>query len=98
MIEPALVADAIGSVAFHPIRSMLLSAAGSRHFDAGSQGRAKQRPPVKSHESLSSEEDDDSDLEEENATFVALPKERPQPFAQDSCIKVWNFGGPRPVP
>jgi hypothetical protein len=94
----ALVIDAIGSVAFHPVRPILLSVSGSRHFDGGSENRAKQSPPTDLHESLSSEEDNGSELEDESSRSIRLPGVRPQPVVRDSCIRLWDFGGPVPLP
>ncbi|KAI0717784.1 hypothetical protein C8Q72DRAFT_158112 [Fomitopsis betulina] len=86
--------DAIGSVSFHPLRPLLLSVSGSRHFDRS--------PPTTSNEagssnsdSESSDDGDDLDTGESGAPWrkqgVARISRDPQPVAYDSSAKLWDF-------
>ncbi|GLB44392.1 putative WD40 repeat-like protein [Lyophyllum shimeji] len=88
-ITPPLVfkahGDAVGSVGFHPLRPVLLSASGSRHFDIG--------------EASESSESEDSDTEIEEAAPEDVPRPRtgrirlrcPHPVTLDASIKLWSF-------
>ncbi|KAH9834603.1 uncharacterized protein C8Q71DRAFT_838093 [Rhodofomes roseus] len=79
--------DAIGSVGFHPLRPVLLSVSGSRHFDGS--------PPTSSS---SSESDDEADGDAEGgyvsagrARAVRISRRGPQPATHDASTKLWNF-------
>ena len=76
--------DAVGSVAFHPLRPFLLSVSGSRHFDINSDIN---------DQSSSSEEDEEEhqDSFEAKRTVVRKSRQRRQPSVRDSVIKLWNF-------
>jgi hypothetical protein len=86
--------DAVGSVAFHPLESCLLSASGSRHFI------------VEQEQEL---EDEDEDLSDTDAASSfdrggasnshprwkesdARRERRCHPVTLDSTLKLWNFG------
>ncbi|KAH9929327.1 uncharacterized protein B0H18DRAFT_873993, partial [Fomitopsis serialis] len=85
--------DAIGSVSFHPLRPVLLSVSGSRHFDGS---------PLATHASFSSSSDSESDGEDYqtaegyNSTnrktkVVRIRRKGPQPTTHDSSVKLWDF-------
>jgi len=85
--------DVIGSVSFHPLRPVLLSVSGSRHFDGN---------PAATHTSLSSSSDSESDDQDYRTTegcntinqktrVVRIRRKGPQPTAHDSSAKLWNF-------
>lgn len=76
--------DAVGSVAFHPLRPFLLSVSGSRHFDINSDIN---------DQSSSSEEDEEEDQDpfEAKRTVVRKSRQRRQSSVRDSVIKLWNF-------
>ncbi|KAI0651027.1 hypothetical protein C8Q79DRAFT_931081 [Trametes meyenii] len=86
--------DAVGSVAFHPLRPLLLSVSGSRHFD---------RPKSESGDAsgLSSSDSDDENEVVETAggnsakqkpsPVVTIRRRRPQPVALDASVKLWRF-------
>ncbi|EPS99976.1 hypothetical protein FOMPIDRAFT_1030645 [Fomitopsis schrenkii] len=87
--------DAIGSVNFHPLRPLLLSVSGSRHFDRS--------PPTTFNEtgssipdSDSSDDGDDHDAGESGAprrkqAVVRISRKNPQPVAYDCSAKLWDF-------
>jgi hypothetical protein len=81
--------DAVGSVAFHPLQPMLLSASGSRHF----------HPDDELSELSSSSDDTDDDESAETSqterSNVTRPKIRSHPITLDSSIKMWNFDAAR---
>ena len=87
--------DAIGSVSFHPLRPLLLSVSGSRHFDRSSPTTSN---GARSSNSDMSSSDGGSDigggeeeaLSEEEAV-VRISRKGPQPVAYDSSAKLWDF-------
>ncbi|KAI1791381.1 hypothetical protein LXA43DRAFT_973080 [Ganoderma leucocontextum] len=84
--------DAVGSVAFHPLRPLLLSVSGSRHFD-----HVDVASRVSSDSSTS---DSEGDLEghtecpptRRSTHAVKRSRNKPQPVALDTTIKLWGFG------
>lgn len=77
-----LFLDAVGSVGFHPLRPLLLSVSGSRHFTAGSD----EGSDVSSDES---EENDEGEPPLE--PLVRRPIQRPTPTVRDASAKLWDF-------
>ncbi|KZT68588.1 hypothetical protein DAEQUDRAFT_727712 [Daedalea quercina L-15889] len=86
--------DAIGSVSFHPLRPLLLSVSGSRHFDGSTSAT--------SNEASSSSSDSESGVEDngeakgdgssnQNVRVVRIRWRGPQPIAHDASAKLWNF-------
>jgi len=88
--------DAVGSVAFHPFESRLLSASGSRHF-------------IEDDELEDSEDDDelsdhDADADAEGASdgggasnshskgSDSRRERKRHPVTLESTLKLWNFG------
>ena len=67
--------DAVGSVGFHPLKPLLLSVSGSRHFDKYSDHM--------------SEEDSDADQEPGNESSVR--SHTMAPYATDNAVKLWSF-------
>ncbi|TFK36239.1 WD40-repeat-containing domain protein [Crucibulum laeve] len=80
--------DAVGSIAFHPLRPIIASVSGSRHF----------LPEADSDHS----EDDDSDSDDDIDTQELMRRKRPvtrlrikpHPVTLDSSIKIWNCDAP----
>ena len=88
-INSRAIADAIGSVAFHPIHPLLLSISGSRHFgDIDSD--VEEGPDTGSDSSVLG--DDTS----RGGTCVSIRghRHRPQPSVRDNSFRLWNFGKP----
>lgn len=79
--------DAIGSVAFHPLRSTLISASGSRHFHPEDDDNIHSETSSDSDES--GEDDDGTGARETSNVIKRLS--RPHPVTLDSSIKLWNF-------
>ncbi|RPD63475.1 hypothetical protein L227DRAFT_591942 [Lentinus tigrinus ALCF2SS1-6] len=89
--------DAVGSVAFHPLRPLLLSVSGSRHFD-----RSKHATSDTSEEESESEDQDENsrrvqdDLSDERdqaeSARITINRQRLQPISHDSSVKLWGFG------
>lgn len=79
------VSDCVGSVGFHPLRPLLLSVAGSRHFSAPSNGSDS------SESSQESESDDNIEDEPGIQQAVKRSPQKLQPIPRDSSIKLWNF-------
>lgn len=78
----------VGCVAFQPLRSNLLSASGSRHFDDG----------VKEGDSHSSDGDSiDQESDSESQDRVTVSRRRPLPYVKDSSLKLWSFDPTRTV-
>jgi hypothetical protein len=73
-------ADAVGSVAFHPLQPLLLSVSGSRHF-----GTADERP---GDEESDSESGSVSSKEE---PMISKSRKRLQPSVADSSVRLWGF-------
>lgn len=75
------VADAVGSIAFHPLNPLLLSVSGSRHFDeVDSDGE---------------ESSDSSALSEvlsrgDARVFIRRHRHRPQPSFRDNSFRLWR--------
>ncbi|KAI0820143.1 WD40-repeat-containing domain protein, partial [Trametes gibbosa] len=93
--------DAVGSVAFHPLRPLLLSVSGSRHFEkptsaAGDRSDSDDEVEVSGTVGASSEKP-------VRSPAVTISRQRPQPFALDTSVKLWRFerdveyGGKRQV-
>lgn len=80
-------ADAVGSVAFHPYKPLLLSVSGSRHFDEA---------PSRDHLDTDSEESEQSDSDDEHGeqgpTLVTRSRQKPTPAVKDASAKLWSFG------
>ncbi|KAM5541025.1 hypothetical protein V8D89_005336 [Ganoderma adspersum] len=74
--------DAVGSVAFHPLRPLLLSVSGSRHFDHGDVASG-----VSSDSSTS---DSEGDLEGETECPPSLGTYAVK--RRHATIKLWGFG------
>ncbi|PCH43277.1 hypothetical protein WOLCODRAFT_103329 [Wolfiporia cocos MD-104 SS10] len=88
--------DAVGSVAFHPLRPCLLSVSGSRHFDARYENMAQDGDPVSSSSDSEDDDGDGSASQDAIATgrrdsLVKINRAHPQPVAFDASVKVWNF-------
>ncbi|KAG1760620.1 WD40-repeat-containing domain protein [Suillus occidentalis] len=80
--------DVVGCVAFQPLRSNILSASGSRHFD----------DDVKEGDSHSSDGDStDQESDSESQNRVAVSRRRPLPYVKDSSLKLWSFDPTRTV-
>ncbi|KAG2052507.1 WD40 repeat-like protein [Suillus hirtellus] len=80
--------DVIGCVAFHPLRSNLLSISGSRHFDED----------MREGDSNSSDEDStDQESDSESQNIIAASTRRPLPYVKDSSLKLWSFEPTRTV-
>ncbi|EIW56334.1 uncharacterized protein TRAVEDRAFT_170197 [Trametes versicolor FP-101664 SS1] len=81
--------DAVGSVAFHPLRPLLLSVSGARHFE----------DPASASGDRSDSDDDMEDAEIVGASSaksgeppgVTVSRQRPQPIALDASVKLWSF-------
>jgi len=86
-----LSTDAVGSIAFHPFESSLLSASGSRHFideeeledglshlDANADGSFDEGGGSDSHSHLKGSD--------------ARRERRRHPVTLDSTLKLWNLG------
>ena len=76
--------DAIGSVAFNPTDSSLLSVSGSRHFPS----EPTDVPRITNSDSDSS---DDSDANSEGEVQLTRVLNDGQPFAKDTSVKLWMF-------
>lgn len=88
LIDVSSTTDAVGSVSFHPLHSLLLSVSGSRHF-ALSSARSPSVCPFSDSDDL--EDDSDNDSEGENVNSVKRGVPTPQPFALDTSVKMWLF-------
>ncbi|KAI0308581.1 hypothetical protein OF83DRAFT_1180633 [Amylostereum chailletii] len=75
--------DAVGSVAFHPLKPLVLSVSGSRHFDTEDVSRRED----------SSGSSDEDDAQDAGVRAVKRHRYRPQPSIRDSSVKLWEFGG-----
>jgi hypothetical protein len=86
------IADAIGSVAFHPLHPLLLSVSGSRHFDE-IDSNVEERPDSGSDDSVLGDDEISRD-----ATRVPIlgHRHRPQPSVRDDSFRLWNVGKPPP--
>lgn len=82
------VQDTVGSVSFHPLRPILLSASGSRHF----------HPSSENSDLSSSSDDTDDEPDEISPSNISRPRIRSHPVTLDSSIKMWNFDGARLSP
>ena len=83
--------DAVGSVAFHPLRPLVLSVSGSRHFHSSGV-----RPGSTYDTTTSDETDSDDDIVEASSApsgpgAVRYKRSRPQPVALDTSVKLWEF-------
>ncbi|KAI0743065.1 WD40-repeat-containing domain protein [Daedaleopsis nitida] len=88
--------DAVGSVAFHPLRPLLLSVSGSRHFDCS---KLPLGSSSESESCASDSEDENSTVEtcersenERKSEEVRRSRARAQPVAVDASTKLWGFG------
>jgi len=85
-----LCLDSIGSVAFHPSHSTLISASGSRHFHLEDDDTE--------NSDTSSESDGGEDKNAEgrakniSSSILLKRTSRPHPVTLDSSVKLWNFG------
>ena len=72
----------MGSVSFHPLRPLLLSVSGSRHFTEDDE------------DDVSSEDSESGEEEEPPASpklLVRRRRERPTPEVKDASVKLWSF-------
>ena len=87
-------ADAVGSVAFHPLRPVLLSVSGSRHFETTEKTSADSSTVSASEDET---EGDDESIEESEALHrpcvITRTREQRRPIAMDTSIKLWDFAG-----
>ncbi|KAI8996250.1 WD40-repeat-containing domain protein [Trametes punicea] len=87
--------DAVGSVAFHPVRPLLLSVSGSRHFDAATPMSGQPTDSSSSdsdgNDILETEGGDANSAKLRKLTAISMPRRRPQPIALDASIKLWDF-------
>ncbi|KAH9886664.1 WD40-repeat-containing domain protein [Cubamyces lactineus] len=84
--------DAVGSVAFHPIRPLLLSVSGSRNFDTSS-GDVSESSSSNSDDELVEVADIGASSEKlRRPSPVTISRKRPQPVALDASVKLWDFG------
>ena len=74
------LADAVGTVAFHPFKPLLLSASGARHF----------RPSGLTEANSSSSSDYTTDDEVNDPTAVRRQRQL-LPRTLDSSVKLWRF-------
>ena len=80
--------DAIGSVAFNPTDSSLLSVSGSRHFPS----EPTDVPRItNSNSDSSSDSSDESDANSEGEVQLTRVLNDGQPFAKDTSVKLWMF-------
>ncbi|CAL1698567.1 unnamed protein product [Somion occarium] len=84
--------DTIGSVAFHPLRALLLSASGSRHFESTlastSDSSENEESDVEGNEDVV-----DSELvQQERQLGVKKRRAKLQPAVVDNSVKLWDFG------
>lgn len=75
--------DAIGSVNFHPLRPLILSVSGSRHFDPTSSV---------DRDALESSDSDDSDSSDVRTGQVTRVRDTSLPIPRDATVKLWDFG------
>lgn len=68
-------ADAVGSVALHPVEPRLATVSGSRHFE-----------DIK-EDLVQVDEDGDSELEDDVQKYTR----RVNPFAFDAAMKIWDL-------
>lgn len=74
--------DVVGCVAFQPLRSNLLSASGSRHFDED----------IEEGDSDSSDGDlTDQESDSGSQNMITVSRRRPLPYVKDSSLKLWSF-------
>ena len=72
---------------FHPLRPLLLSVAGSRHYTEGDGTDS----PSSDSESTDEETDGvENDAPPARKIMVKRPRERPSPTVKDASFKVWN--------
>ncbi len=83
----SFLTDSVGTVSFHPLHPLLLSASGSRHFEEGA-GTASEY----SDSDTESESDDEVQLRiQTKCVPIRRSRMRPAPSTRDSSIKIWNF-------
>lgn len=83
--------DAIGSVAFHPLRPLLLSVSGSRHFDEVPNRDRLDSDSDSEDASAAIEEEEDLQRNSLRTTFIARARTKHGPIAQDASVKLWSF-------
>ncbi|THH33366.1 hypothetical protein EUX98_g830 [Antrodiella citrinella] len=83
--------DAIGSVGFHPLKSLLLSVSGSRHFIEGLADVSEGEDSAEDGE----EEEDDAEqfslAQDQKNTRVSKSLVCPRPITLDNTVKLWQF-------
>ncbi|KAI0799743.1 WD40-repeat-containing domain protein [Irpex lacteus] len=98
--DPTLVYDAhddaVGSVAFHPFKPLLLSVSGSRHFDEAPNRDQVDAHSESSNDSNVSSEEDESVEEPQRTTFIKRSRMKPAPLVRDASAKLWSFGHSTP--
>lgn len=83
--------DAIGSVAFHPLRPLLLSVSGSRHFDEV-PNRDRLDSGSDSEDAIAAtEEEEDLQRNSLRTTFITRARTKHGPLARDASVKLWSF-------
>ena len=83
--------DAVGSVAFHPLRPLLLSVSGSRHFDHADAASGVSSGSSTSDSEGAVDEHTEGPLSS-GSHAVKRRRNKPQPLALDTTIKLWDFG------
>jgi len=86
------IADAIGSVAFHPLHPLLLSVSGSRHFD-DIDSDVEEGPGSGSDDSVLG---DDEMSRDGTRVPILGHRHRQQPSVRDNSFRLWNVGKPLP--
>ena len=88
--------DAIGSVSFHPLRPLLLSVSGSRHFDRSSpttpNGTGSANPDTEVDDSGSDHGVEEGESLGGDEAVVRISRKGLQPVAYDTSAKLWDFG------
>ncbi|TFK81326.1 WD40 repeat-like protein [Polyporus arcularius HHB13444] len=87
--------DAVGSVAFHPLRPLLLSVSGSRHFDRSNQsaGHSSEESEDEEEDEIIACDEDAPPSDHAKPTRITISRQRLQPTSQDSSVRLWGFGG-----
>jgi hypothetical protein len=81
-----LMADAIGSVQFHPFKPLMMASAGSRVASTETEDEESD-----SSESESDSDEDDSDEEAVQDDERPAPKKILRPTPLDDSLRIWSF-------
>ena len=84
------ITDAVGSVGFHPLRPLMLSVSGSRHYHEGNGSDSSSSDS----ESTSSSDGEDNTGSGAEETLIRRPRQRPAPGVKEASIKLWDFQSP----